>query len=331
MNKFISKKDLLSWLGKLRETRRLIAPTKVEDLTLFKEVSRVEDIVFDYQNTDLPPKQFLFPATETIFSIEKKDGRVELVPAKVEKETVIFGVRPCDAKGILTLSMPFLEEPGDPLYREHREKTILVGISCLTACPECFCASMGSAPDDPSGMDIMLTGVKDGYLVQVLTDKGKALMPDSLLSSVDTPKPPAPQVSTVPSKGITEKMRQAFDDPYWGRVADRCLHCNVCSYVCPTCYCFDVRDYGGKNKTERVRSWESCQSPGFSKIAGGYDPRANKGTRMRQRFAHKLLYFPEHFGTMHCIGCGRCVRACPVNIDIREIIQDVQKLGVKEK
>jgi len=331
MNKFISKKDLLSWLGKLRETCRLVVPTKVDDLTLFKEISRLEDIVFDYQNTDLPPKQFLFPATETIFSIEKKDGRVELVPAKVEKETVIFGVRPCDAKGILTLGMPFLEEPGDPLYREHREKTILVGISCLTACPECFCTSMGSAPDDPSGMDIMLTGVKDGYLVQVLTDKGKALMPDSLLSSVDTSKPLASQVSTVPSKGIAEKMRQTFDDPYWGRVADRCLHCNVCSYVCPTCYCFDVRDYVGKNKTDRVRSWESCQSPGFSKIAGGYDPRANKGTRMRQRFAHKLLYFPEHFGTMHCIGCGRCVRACPVNIDIREIIQDVQKLGVKEK
>jgi len=103
----------------------------------------------------------------------------------------------------------------------------------------------------------------------------------------------------------------------------------MCSYVCPTCYCFDVRDYTDKGKIERVRSWESCQSPGFTKIAGGYDPRANKGSRLRQRFGHKLIYFPEHFGPLHCIGCGRCVRACPVNIDIREIIQDVQKLGVK--
>ncbi|MFC1926046.1 4Fe-4S dicluster domain-containing protein, partial [Chloroflexota bacterium] len=116
---------------------------------------------------------------------------------------------------------------------------------------------------------------------------------------------------------------------YWDRLADRCVHCNVCSYVCPTCYCFDVRDYEAKGKIDRVRSWESCQSSGFTKIAGGHDPRPTKGTRLRQRFNHKLFYFPEEFGTSHCVGCGRCVRSCPVNIDIREIIRNIQELGVK--
>ena len=328
MSQYISKQDLLSWLGKLRESHRVAAPVRVDDLVLFKRVERVEDIALDFDNTTLSPKEFFFPPTETLFYVDRKDGQVELVPAEVTEETVIFGIRPCDAKGIATLDLPYMEEPGDALYRQHRERTTLVGLSCIKACPECFCTSMGSGPDDASNVGIMLTEAGDGYIVQVLTDKGKAIAPQ--LAEKDVQAPPAPSVSPVPSEGISQKMREAFDDPYWGRLADRCLHCNMCAYVCPTCYCFDIRDYNENGRVNRVRSWESCQSPGFTKIAGGYDPRADKGLRLRQRFGHKLLYFPEHFGTMHCIGCGRCVRACPVNIDIREIIQDVQKLGAQK-
>ncbi len=330
MSQFISKKDLRSWLGQIPEGRNLVAPTKVDDLVLFRRIDRAEDIVFDFDNTDLSPKEWFFPLTETLFAVERKDGQVELIPSEVERETVIFGIRPCDARGIALLDIPYLADPADTLYQQHRDKTTLVGLSCLTACPECFCTSMGSGPDDPSGLDIMVTEVEDGYIVQVLTDKGKAVLPEELLTTVEVSPPPPPSVSPVPSEAVAEKMRQAFDSTYWDRVADRCIHCNVCAYVCPTCYCFDIRDYTDKGRIERVRSWESCQSPGFTRLAGGHDPRPTKGARMRQRFCHKLLYFPEQFGPLHCVGCGRCVRACPVNIDIREIIQDVQKMGAKE-
>lgn len=329
MSQFISRKDMLTWLGQLTESRDLVAPTRVEELVLFRKVGQVEDIAFDFQNTTISPKEFFFPSSETLFSVVTSDGQVQLIPAEVERETVIFGIRPCDAKGISILDLPYMEEPGDDLYRQHRVKTTLIGLSCLTACDECFCTSMDSGPDDVSNVDIMLTEVKDGYIVQVLTEKGKAILPDSMLTTVDLLLPSAPSLPTVPSDGISDKMRQAFDDPYWGRLADRCIHCKMCSYVCPTCYCFDARDYTNKESIERVRTWESCQSSGFTKIAGGHDPRADKGIRLRQRFGHKLIYFPEHFGPMHCVGCGRCVKTCPVNIDIREIIEDIQKLGVK--
>jgi len=327
MSLFLSKDGLLSWLGRLIGERELVAPARVDDLILFKKVDRMEDITFDFQNTTMSPKEFFFPATETIFSVEHKEGKVELVPAEVDRETVIFGIRPCDAKGIAVLDLPYLKEPADGLYRQHREKTALVGLSCATACAECFCASMGSGPDDASNVDIMLTEADKGYIVQVLTEKGKALLPDSMLNNVDIALPSPPSLPDVPSEDIAGKIRQAFDSPYWDRLADRCVHCKVCSYVCPTCYCFDVRDYNSKGIIDRVRTWESCQSAGFTKIAGGHDPRATKGARLRQRFCHKLFYFPEEFGPLHCVGCGRCVRACPVNIDIREIIKDVQILG----
>lgn len=330
MSQFLSKKDLLSWLSNLSESTKLVAPAKVEDVILFKKVSKVEDIVFDLGNTSLSVKEFFFPPSESIFSVERKDGQLKLVSEEVEQEVVIFGIRPCDAKGIAILDLPYLEEPKDVLYSQHRDKATLVGISCLSACPECFCTSMGSGPDDPSNLDIMLTEVDEGYIVQILTKKGQALLPDTLLIEKDVTSPLPPSVSAVPSKGITEKMRQAFNDSYWSRLADRCVHCNICAYVCPTCYCFDARDYTDKGKVNRLRSWESCQSPGFTKIAGGHDHRPDKGSRLRQRFGHKLIYSPEHFGILKCSGCGRCVRACPVNIDIREIIQDIQKLRAEE-
>ena len=329
MSQVISKKNVTTWLGQLMEKCNLVAPIRIDDLVLFKKVGQIEDIALDFQNTTLSPKEFLFPSSETIFSVVKNDGQVKLIPAEVEKETVIFGIRPCDAKGVAILGLPYLEEPADDLYRQHRDRTTLIGLSCLTACAECFCTSMGSSPNDISNVDIMLTEVEGGYIVQIVTEKGKALLPNEMLTTVNISLPAAPSPSTVPSDGITSKMRQVFDDPYWKRFADRCLHCKICSYVCPTCYCFDARDYTSKERAERVRTWESCQSSGFTKIAGGYDPRADKGIRLRQRFGHKLIYFPEHFGSLHCVGCGRCVRACPVNIDIREIIKDIQKLGVK--
>ncbi len=328
MNLFASKDDLIRWLDLLLHERIVIAPVHIQGLTLFQPISKPEEVVLDFDNSTLPPKEWLLPPTETLFSVHKKNGQTELVPATVERDAVIFGVRPCDARGIALMDKPFLQEPGDALYQEHRAHTALVGIACRQARPECFCTSMGTAPNDPSHVDILLTEVEDGYIVQVVTEKGEGLLPKGFVEYKGAlPTPPKPQA--VPTERITAVIRKLFDNPYWERLADRCLHCNICAYVCPTCYCFDVRDYPDKGKVERVRSWDSCQSPGFSHTAGGYDPRATRGARLRQRFSHKLLYFPEQFQDIACVGCGRCIKACPVNIDIREVISDLQQLEVK--
>ena len=165
----------------------------------------------------------------------------------------------------------------------------------------------------------MVTESEEMYLITAVLLKERGLE-----------EPEAEEALAEEELGLLHVRRLVVAHPLDGdELGERCLACAMCTNVCPTCYCFDIRDYPNKGKSDRVRSWESCQSVGFTKIAGGHDPRANKGIRMRQRFAHKLLYFPEQFGVSHCIGCGRCVKSCPVNIDIREIITDVQKLGAK--
>lgn len=328
MNLFISKDGVARWLRNLLAERNVVAPVRAGDVTLFRAISDANQAILDFDQTTLPPKQWYMPPTERLFSVESADGQPELVPTTVETEAVIFGVRPCDAKGIALLDRPMLQEPGDALYRQRRQRTALVGIACPQAQPQCFCTSVGTAPDDSTNLDILLTETGEGYIVQVMTERGKGLLPGGLAQSKQAaPKPPA--VQGIPIEEVAAGIRAIFDDPYWERLAERCVHCNICAYVCPICYCFDVRDYRDGGRIERVRSWESCQSSVFTRTAGGYDPRATKGTRLRQRFYHKLLYFPEHFGDLGCVGCGRCVRACPVNIDIREVVEDLQRLEAR--
>src|SRR3972149_3943876 len=189
----------------------------------------------------------------------------------------------------------------------------------------------GLHPCDAHGialMDAPFIPPPQGYILQVRTARGAALFTGFNVEELEIDNPPPPVTTPVPVAGITEIARNTFNDVYWERLADRCIHCNLCAYVCPCCYCFDIRDYALKGRVERVRSWESCQAAGFTRLAGGFDPPPSKGARLRQRFFHKFLYYPTQFkGQVKCTGCGRCVRACPVNIDIREVASEMQMIG----
>ena len=327
MTKVITKENLLSWLKQLVEKCILIAPVTSNGVTLYKSINNLEidRINLNFSNTALSPKSWFFPPSETLFTIVK-DETLQIIPSSVEGEAVLFGLRSCDAKGIALIDKAFLAEPADVFYEEKRNKTTLVGLACSSPCPECFCTSVDGGPTDPTQLDILLTQTAEGYITQTVTEKGEKLLIDAPTQEAVVTPPALSSLNLVPAEGITLVMPQVFNNAYWEWLADRCIHCNICAYVCPCCYCFDIRDYINKGKIERVRSWESCQSSAFTRIAGGYDPRPTKGARLRQRWYHKLLYFPQIFGDIKCTGCGRCVVSCPVNIDIREIITDVQRM-----
>jgi ferredoxin len=175
---------------------------------------------------------------------------------------------------------------------------------------------------------VLLREVDGGYIVKPVTEKGTALLEGLALKGWegDLP-PPVADVETLevmPPQG----WRPLFEDPMWMRHGKRCLSCRICTYVCPACRCFDVTDRvvserAGVTRIERIRAWDACTSTNYRRAAGGHNSRPTKPGRLRNRFYCKFCYYPEDFGSLGCVGCGRCVVSCPVDIDITEVLRDV--------
>lgn len=328
--KTITHQELLRMLEELIEGNNLIAPRQTGRQVLYQPVRSPAEIAWDYTRPDMSIKEAFFPATERLFTMQKTSAGVAIQETLPQDEQVIFGVRPCDARGIQALDALFIEsEPVDPYYTRRREQTTLIGLACQRMEPTCFCERVGGAPDDPRGMDVMITEVAGGYQVQVLTEKGQRLMPQIAL------EPLVPDAQKLGSDPQFADWAARFDDEYWMDMSERCLSCRACAYVCPTCRCFDVRDEvlsaGNGGDYERLRCWDSCAREAYRRIAGGHNPRAVKGERLRNRFLCKFYYYPQQYAMAHpfaCTGCGRCVEVCPVNIDITEVLNHLEGVGV---
>lgn len=280
-----------------------------------------------------PIKTFLFPQPETMltYTLQAGDPEQGLMkePAPLSERQVVAGLRPCDARSAVLNNLPFRE---DPLYQANLQRTVLVGFTCGQPLATCFCAQVGGSPLGREGLDIALTETADGFLAEVLTAKG-----EELLAGVDLPPAPADEVRDLAARRETaaggepaslatlkgKELNRLYEADLWQPLGDSCLNCGACTFLCPTCYCFDIQDEVVRGKGRRIRSWDSCMFPLYSLHTTGHNPRGRKVQRTRNRFLHKLKYFPERYGPFSCVGCGRCVQDCPVNIDIREVMTDL--------
>ena len=327
--KYATLKELKSWLDRLAQEMDLVAPRDVDGHVLYRPVGSSAEILFDYERPELSAKEFIFPATEVLLRIEKRGAEVTQEESLPERKQVIFGIRPCDAHGFAAIDALFLEQdPPDRYYSHHRERTTLVGIACPEMWEGCFCTSVGGAPDDPTHLDVLLRAVDGGYAVETVTEKGKSLLKG--LETKNRTGEPEPSVADAELVPVTDpaRWRELFEDKIWMRHGERCLSCRICTYVCPTCRCFDVTDRvveerPGLTRIERIRAWDACTSTNYRRAAGGHNSRPTKTSRLRNRFFCKFVYYPDDFGPLGCVGCGRCVVSCPVDIDIREVMRDV--------
>jgi len=347
--RFISTQALRDWLDTLARQVTLIAPVETEIgeapglanppasgmNTLYQPVSSADEIAWDFRRTVMSAREFLFPKTETLFTIETNPtGKKTLHETKMEGQQVIFGIRPCDARGLRVLDAIMLEQkPADVYYAQRRRNTTLVGLSCPEMWENCFCTSVGGAPNSSDDVDILLTQVENGYAVEIVTEKGEKLAQGIPLQEVEGLVLPEPRLNEPFETPTEQQWLNSFGDVYWERVGERCLSCRACVYVCPTCRCFDVRDEtvvdsAGGRIMRRVRSWDSCQGVNYRTVAGGANPRANPDQRSRNRFFCKFYYVPTDYNVpFGCVGCGRCIAVCPVNIDISEVLRDLAQRG----
>jgi Pyruvate/2-oxoacid:ferredoxin oxidoreductase delta subunit len=173
--------------------------------------------------------------------------------------------------------------------------------------------------------------------VELLTEKGMAFQKNKFFEEANEKeiglakgvegKATEKVKASIPVDGIEKKLDQMAESPYWERVQEKCLGCRVCTYLCPTCHCFDIVDEAVTNKGRRVRNWDSCLSSLYSQETSGHNPRPTNRERTRQRLMHKFNYFPKNFDRIACVGCGRCILYCPAHFDIRQTIKEIQKGG----
>ena len=334
----LKKSDLAEFVASLRDEYQVLGPVGKDGKYEFAEADEFET---EYRNTFLSPKSLFFPQTEVMFkySVDKREEG-SFILTDVENPTrprVVFGIRPCDAKAFFVLDKVFTnDEYSDPYWVKKREATVLIGLGCVDPCATCFCTSVNCGPFHEEGLDALAYDLGDEWLIKPLTKKGEKVLGQAkgLSKAAKGTDKKAAEIKAAAEKSITEQVptdklpersvMELFNAEHWDRVHESCLNCGTCTFVCPTCHCFDIQDEVHGTEGIRLRNWDACMSWLFTYHGSGHNPRPGKKERVRQRFMHKFKYIPiKRDGEIGCVGCGRCVTLCPVNIDVRDVVRNM--------
>lgn len=286
-------------------------------------------------NTVRSAKDFFFPQTENLVSFRMEGKNIEVIDERKENEDfVIFGVRACDVRSFSILDKVFLAEPVDSYYKNRREHGTIISLACNMPEETCFCSAFGIDCASPEG-DAAAYHYEGYFYFDALTEKGKAFVESvkELLEECDDAPVLACRknideikaklsLAKLTTEGFGgDKMMELFNSEKWAELSEACLGCGTCTFVCPTCQCYDIRDFDTGHGIKRFRCWDSCMYSDFTKMSAG-QPRLTQLERFRQRFMHKLVYFPaNNDGEFGCVGCGRCLSKCPISMNIVKVMK----------
>ena len=333
------KKDRLPELfAAMAKAQDLFLPVRKCDQTNYGLWSEEVQVDLDTLKTVKSGKDCFFPQSETLYNCKNEDGKISIDPAKLtDAPFVVFGMRSCDVQGLKVLDRVFLNDPVDSFYAARREHGTVVAIACHEPEETCFCKVFGIDAANPAA-DVAAWFVGEDFYWKALTQKGEALtesvkelLTDADEAAVEEEKKQIQAViEKLPyshldlSRFTPERTMELFDSPLWEEMYQPCLACGTCTFVCPTCQCYDIKDFNTGSGVQRYRCWDSCMYSDFTMMAHG-NMRTSQMQRFRQRFMHKLVYYPaNNDGMFSCVGCGRCVSKCPASLNIVKVIK---KLG----
>ena len=316
------------------EGKTVLAPVIQDNRVEFAPISSLPEMTSDYIRTVKPAKFAVFPRVEKLLEFRREGKEViqsnpdtSLIP-----ETIVLGLRPCDAAGFASLKAIFTWEYTDTIFTTRLSRTTLIGVSCTQSDDYCFCTSVNGGPGNVQGCDILLTKAgENSFLAEIVTEKGEKIVNDSR----DFGDPPACDKETLLTdvhvkfslQEIEQRTSRIFEmESLWIEQSLRCIGCGSCAFVCPTCACFDIQDEGSQNKGYRVRCWDSCGFSLFTLHTSGHNPREVQSQRWRQRIMHKFAYMPERQQVIGCVGCGRCSASCPVDMNISEHLKNIAEV-----
>jgi sulfhydrogenase subunit beta (sulfur reductase) len=349
----IARSDVLRIVDLLRQQGyEVIAPFRGRGRdTYFDTVTdqNRELIQIHLPNPYYPPKRFVFPHIERLLKIEHIDGDLRIEPTYREPKRAIFGIRSCDIAGIYHLDRFYLgKEFRDIYYEKRRRNLLLINVACtdpeLDISDECFCVCADTGPAARDHFDLQIMDLGEEFLAVAGTPAGDALFADPLFKKgsaahvtrrgailEDVRKRFKPVMTSWFSAAVVVITRGEILEKTWDEIGNRCLECGGCTYVCPACTCFTVTDRQiGPHEVERGRMWDSCALSGFTRMAGGFNPRRAVHDRRNRRFFRKLAhYFIQRELSMACVGCGRCAAVCHGDIGMPSVVEIVRRAAAQ--
>jgi len=325
--KFIAYSEIWRWLEGLSRDMEVFVPTVRQGGDVGLAPIGTGKFTLDYRRLSESPKRLLFPQVEEMFRFRGN----EVEGSYEGGARMLFGIRPCDAAAVATADAFFRREPPDPYYVGRRRETVLVVVACSEPDEGCFCPEAGTGPVARFGFDLQLFPAEDGFWVQVGSERGEEVLsevedlPDGEEYVAGFEEDVLKKFEDMPDLKRASKVLKGDTEGFWSEVEDRCITCGGCTYICPTCTCFDFYDWTTGEQGERIRTWDSCVFAGFTREASGHNPRPSQGHRLRRWFEHKLTGSEVPHLLYRCVGCGRCERACPGGIGMRPVVEELVK------
>lgn len=340
----IAKENLSALFQSIAENQELYLPVEVSGQVNFKAWTQDANVSLETLKTVKSPKDAFFPQSENLYTVQREGKKLSIEPqALKEQNFVVFGMKACDIQGVKVLDNVFLSDPIDSFYAARREHGTIVAMACHEPEESCFCKAFGIDCAEPAA-DVATWMVEGELYWKALTEKGEELTKavESLLveaDGADAEKLEAEKnaihtiVEKLPYSNLSlegwngDALTEKFNSPVWEELYKPCLACGTCTFVCPTCQCYDIKDYDTGHGVKRYRCWDSCMYSDFTMMAHGNN-RTSQLQRFRQRFMHKLVYYPANNNGMYsCVGCGRCVEKCSASLNIVKVIKAFEKQG----
>lgn len=331
----VKKSNLEKVYKKIADQMPLYLPIKKANQVNWGAYAEGEEVSLSTLKTVKSAKDFFFPQSENMMGFKMEGKNIDIIDVRKEiKPFVLFGVKACDYKSFEILDKVFLQDPVDTYYKARREAGIIVTLACNRPEESCFCKVFGIDASSPAG-DVTAYMDEEYLYLNANTAKGESII--SIISDLvedggeekveEIKKDIKNVIDRLPYSNLKldnfkeENLNELFDSPKWDSLSRACLGCGTCTFVCPTCQCFDIRDFKTNDGVIRFRCWDSCMYSDFTQMAAE-NSRKTQLQRFRQRFMHKLVYYPSQYGGTHsCVGCGRCVNKCPQHLNIVKVIK----------
>lgn len=337
----IAKENLAALFRLIAENQELYLPVRRAGQVNFAAWSKDAEVDLDTLKSVKSPKDAFFPQSEGLYTVKKEGRKMKVEPERLKDQPfVVFGMRACDVKGLEVLDRVFLADPVDNFYAARRDHGTVVALACHEPEETCFCKVFGVDAAEGAA-DVAAWIIEEELYWKPLTEKGtvlteavKELLADADEAKVEEEKETIHRITEkLPYMNLSlegwngEALSEKFDAPLWEELYQPCLACGTCTFVCPTCQCYDIKDYDTGHGVSRYRCWDSCMYSDFTMMAHGNN-RTSQMQRFRQRFMHKLVYYPANNDGMYsCVGCGRCVEKCPASLNIVKVIKAFQNQG----